>query len=715
MITLPGLRPTPLASYLAGLGLVRLLGEQADPDLTAAWTGDGLLLDTSVTDLAEWLVDHYRPTPVLSPWNEGSGFGAKDVEPKRRLEALRDPANPRFAPFRAAMPAATAAAQRSRAAGGTKERAVRELRNHCPEELLPWIDAAVVLGGDAAYFPPLLGTGGNDGRLDFSTTFHQRLLELLDPDPAARRRSLALAVDLLAGTQAEPLAKLPIGQFDPSSAGGKGSSPFGDAESIANPWSFVLLVEGALLFAASAARRTMHGARRAAIPFTVTAAPDGSSSGAAEETSRGEVWAPVWDRPFAWPEIRQLFTEARATWRGRPAQRAAEFYAATRTLGVARGVGAFVRYGLHQRNGLAFVAVPTELVRVEEKRAVRLAGRLEEWVSWVRRGDPSTAVGRTVRRYDGAHLAFVRDGDPGALARLLAAVTDLEQAVGRSSRARDGVPVRRPPWAHDFLDVLAGLNLPELRVAVGIASCASRAGADPARQPARTMRQLLLPVDPDGRWRDAPVVAGFGLRHLPAVLADVLAWRSRTALDEQNDQQYRGAPGFRNGIPVPSADLHAFGAGRLDGPELDLLVRACLALRWDGVRQEWEDPGLLVPPVPTLGLLQPLAAGLAVGSGAGSGVRSGAGSEETPLALRPDWALRLPAGQVAGVHAEAVQRLRQAGWTAVPAFDPAVPAFDPAGPDGVAIAAALVPRCQKPRQALTRYLAHRTVTEKETA
>ena len=34
-----------------------------------------------------WLSE-YVPTPVLSPWNGGSGFGAKDKEPKRRLEAL---------------------------------------------------------------------------------------------------------------------------------------------------------------------------------------------------------------------------------------------------------------------------------------------------------------------------------------------------------------------------------------------------------------------------------------------------------------------------------------------------------------------------------------------------------------------------------------------------------------------------------------------------
>jgi CRISPR-associated protein Csx17 len=99
----------------------------------------------------------------------------------------------------------------------------------------------------------------------------------------------------------------------------------------------VLLIEGALLFASGTARRNQHDIGRAARPFTVSFSPDGTASGAAGEESRGEVWVPVWSRPCTLAEIRQLFGEARASWRGRPAQQAVEFYAATRTLGIAPG------------------------------------------------------------------------------------------------------------------------------------------------------------------------------------------------------------------------------------------------------------------------------------------------------------------------------------------------------------------------------------------
>jgi CRISPR-associated protein Csx17 len=705
---LPGLRPEPLASYLAGLGLIRALGEQVDPALTAAWTPEGLALRTTVKDPAAWLAGDFVPTPVLSPWNNGSGFGAKDKEPKRILSALISHPSARLRPLQDAITVAQAITEAASAAGWLadgkdegKRRIILEFRNRCPESALPWIDAAVVLGADDTFFPPLLGTGGNDGRLDFSTNFHQRLVELLNPADKARARSLALAGDLLAGTQSGPLTAAAVGQFDPAAAGGPGSSQFGAAESLVNPWGYVLLVEGSLMFAASTVRRGQHDARRAAIPFTVRESPDGSASGADGEKSRGEVWVPVWRRGFTLAEIGQLFGEARASWRGRPARQAVEFYAATGTHGVARGIDEFVRYGLHQRNGLAFAAVPVDHVHVRSRPAVSLAAKVEDWVAQVRRTNPAAGIARAVRQFDRAYLEFARGGDPLWLTRLLAAVTTLELAVGRSGSTREKVPVRhRLPSASPFLAELAQAECAELRVAVGLASCATRPGTDPDRSPARTMREILLPVSPrrDGRswtkdWQDAPMVAGFGVRPLQQVLAGVLAWRSRTAADERGQQEpgdapaFRGIPTFRLGITVPAADLHALAGRRLDEGALELWLRACLALDWFRAHRDWKAVPAAIP-VPVLGLLHPLARGLASDVGEQDPAAAGRGSSGPLLAMRPDWAARLAAGQVTRVHEEAAVRLRQAGWAAAPAVPGA------AGADGTRIAAALVPRAR---------------------
>ena len=75
----------------------------------------------------------------------------------------------------------------------------------------------------------------------------------------------------------------------------------------------------------------------------------------------------------------------------------------------------------------------------------------------------------------------------------------------------------------------------------------------------------------------------------------------------------------------------------------------------------------------------------------------GAEGEVPKLALRPDWANRLNAGQVRAVHEEAATRLRQAGWESVP--PPPGTARDI---HGVRLAAALVAPaksciCSRPR------------------
>ncbi|MGH3274360.1 MAG: type I-G CRISPR-associated protein Cas8g1/Csx17 [Streptosporangiaceae bacterium] len=731
---LAGLRPEPLASYLAGLGLIRLLGEQADSSATASWEPAGLVVETCIADIPRWLAEEYVPTPVLSPWNGGSGFGAKDVTPRQRLELLLAHSSGRMAGFRDAAKAAEATLRRGRAAGWIKEddkgdskvadkqRLVQEFRNRCPDSLLPWIDACVVLTStDKPQFPPLLGTGGNDGRLDFSTNFHEQLLAVLDPTAKGHARALASARDLLAGSEGERLASGAVGQFDPAGSGGRGSSPFGTASSLVNPWAYILMVEGAMLFAAGVTRRGQFDAGRAAMPFTVAYSPNGTVSGAVGEESRGEVWVPSWSSPCTLAEISQLFSEARASWRGRPAQRAVDFYAATRALGVAAGVNEFVRYGLQQRNGLAFVAVPLDRVRVDSRSQMRLAAGIDDWVRKIPPAEASRALGTPLRQFEASHMRFARDCGAVALRDMLAALTTLEMAAGRSGRAREKFDVRSAPAAEDFLSFLASeQESAEVRLAVGIASCATRPGRNGS--PARSMRQILLPLDPPdrehryGQWRDTPLVPGFGIRPLRQVLADVLAWRSRTAADEagaasrdnhepgagnSGSTACRGVATFRWGIPVPSADLHAFatragspGRPLIDGEQLDIWLRACLALDWRGVRHSWGSPEPVLP-IPLLALLHPLAAGLAERDD----------SDAPPLALRPDWAVRLAAGQVERVHADAVRRLRQAGWDAVPAVESAaknVPAADRIS-DGTFLAAALVPRCLNSQDALKNY------------
>src|SRR5258706_13659351 len=81
-LTLSGCAPVPLAHYLKALGVLRLVAESSsgDPSAKAAWVADQVRLSSRFDqkELLWFLLRDYRPTPVLAPWNGGSGFYQKD-------------------------------------------------------------------------------------------------------------------------------------------------------------------------------------------------------------------------------------------------------------------------------------------------------------------------------------------------------------------------------------------------------------------------------------------------------------------------------------------------------------------------------------------------------------------------------------------------------------------------------------------------------------
>ena len=220
-LILNGCAPIPLAHYLKALGILRLVSEQLDATSTGAWRYDRLELRSSVVadDLVEFFNRSYRPTPVLAPWNGGSGFFPKDND--EALAAIEKNEVARLAPYRVGIAAARRELQRlelkAKPDGDTKALLLQSCRNAFPEDALGWLDAVLVLGQDGAKFPPLLGTGGNDGRLEFTNNFMQRITEVMDPateKPTAESERWLRAA--LFGSPAPGLAtKAPIGQFSP--------------------------------------------------------------------------------------------------------------------------------------------------------------------------------------------------------------------------------------------------------------------------------------------------------------------------------------------------------------------------------------------------------------------------------------------------------------------------------------------------------------------
>ncbi len=668
---LPGCRPEPLGSYLKALGVLRLVAEQLDVKATGHWAPDGFVLESRVdnAELKSFFLHSYQPTPLVSPWNNSSGFGPEGAGQLHLIEASDDP---RLAPYGAAIAMVRMLLEEQLAAGKSnknsqdKEDMLRECRSRLPAACVPWMDAAAVLTDERAVFPPLLGTGGNDGRLEFSRNFHQRILDVLGLSKDKGKRTAAWLADALFDTgEGVGLRGSSPGQFAPAAAGGPNSAAAGAADGVLNPWDWVLLLEGALLLASGSARRLAANTRgRAAAPFTVNASPGGYPTAIETEGNRGEFWAPLWSRPATVAELRALFAEARADWRGGHGATGLDLAKAAATLGVDRGVVAFSRHAFVERNGLATVAVPVGRMAVRERVAVVPLGELDPWVERVRRAsNPPVEVARQLRQVEHASFALTSSGSGADLLQVLVCAARLEAAVGRSATFRSGAGIRPLTGlsARRWLGSV-GFQAREVRLAACLASLRDGAsGGVPG-----LLRLLLRPVATTRTggldWVDGPpLVNGFDRRPVSSVLAEALVLRTRRPRGDQTAPRVVAPSGY----PAVLTDVVDLAAGRVDEGRLGELLGAFLLLDIDA---RWA-PSL--PSMPDVPACLPLALVAPFYLHHGSPGEPGSGSWDDQLnraTLQPEasWPQTMAAGRLDPVLQSALRRLRIAGLDPVP-------------------------------------------------
>ena len=96
IIHLTGCTPSPLANYLKALGILRLISEQKDPTARLWWKNEHAVLGTQLSEdeLKQFFADEYHPTPIIAPWNGGSGFYPKDNQDA--IKAILNSKSPRF-------------------------------------------------------------------------------------------------------------------------------------------------------------------------------------------------------------------------------------------------------------------------------------------------------------------------------------------------------------------------------------------------------------------------------------------------------------------------------------------------------------------------------------------------------------------------------------------------------------------------------------------
>lgn len=114
-LILPGCTPTPLASYLKALGILRVLSRQFPEARVKGYWRDNSFVLVGACD-AEAIVDfflrRYEPAPLVAPWNGGSGFHPKDNS--KAIDAIASSQLATFATYRDTIAAATRRASLAR-------------------------------------------------------------------------------------------------------------------------------------------------------------------------------------------------------------------------------------------------------------------------------------------------------------------------------------------------------------------------------------------------------------------------------------------------------------------------------------------------------------------------------------------------------------------------------------------------------------------------
>lgn len=509
-ILLNGCAPEPMIHYLKALGIFRLVAGQLDPQARGCWLGDVFALETekSVEDLAGFFLNEYRPTPIVAPWNNSSGFYPGDKSQRALVELLCRVSTNRFDEYRDVIAAAREIVGERKDAPKENEKAgmLSQARCSFPDAVIEWLDAAYVLGDEKPGYPPLLGSGGNDGRLDFTTNFiarlldvmpeaiHQQAAEQLNSAAADKRDKLEkrlrksveereaessqqLRASLYLNCSAT-LANVAVGQFHPGGVGGANATQGVKGDSLVNPWDFILAIEGALLLASSAVRKLAPGARSmASFPFTTRNSTVGYGTATGNEKMRAEIWLPIWERAAGFAEISHLFGEGRVRFNSKARQEVQtgfDFARAVAELGADRGIAAFQRYGFLERNGQANLAAPLGRFEVRERPRAALVHQLDRWLDATRRAigkkETPPRLIRARTEVEEAIFSLCAHGQPEQLRDALAALGIAEGEIAVTPRFRDDNHLRplsglSTSWAWESWD-----NSPEFEIAQALAA-----------------------------------------------------------------------------------------------------------------------------------------------------------------------------------------------------------------------------------------------------
>jgi CRISPR-associated protein Csx17 len=475
-----------------------------------------------------------------------------------------------------------------------KDIIIQACRNRLSDRCVEWIDATVVPSERDAE-SPLLGSGGNDGRLDFTKAFMLYLNDVL-PKTTAGDATVSLA-DSMAQSEtrlraclfADTVATVKtdiVGQFFPGGAGGANASQGVSGSPNINPWDFVLGIEGCLVLASAAVRQLVAGARtKASFPFTVKSSKVGYGISAKDEDVKAEIWLPLWSRFARYAEIAHIFREGRVQFsnRRRNVQTGFDFARAVAELGVDRGIESFQRFTFSRRFGKNYLAVAVGTFTVKERPRARLIHQIDNWLESFSRATSGDKVQprfvRAQQRIEDAIFRLCESGSTDHLREVLISLGAAEAELANGEKFRDennrDKKVLRPlsglrlSWANECND-----GSDEFRLAAALASICGEAGSS-------SIRENIEPVSVTEKgveWKNKSVCAIWGNGAVGDNLAAVLHRRSIEARANS-----LSLPILTSRRVASLNAVNAFLNGETDDAKLEDLLRGLVLLDWQNV------------------------------------------------------------------------------------------------------------------------------------
>ena len=499
--TLQGCKITPLSNYLKALGLLRILSKN-DPEITARWNNDNFVLETKMTgkEIVKFLLKKYNPTPIINP----SSYDKY----KKTCEALKEPIelDVRFTLYKKTVKQMDLVWKRFREIAKlddikkddvdkNKHLLLKLCRNYLPDEIIPWFDAVAVLETDRPKFAPILGSGANDGNFDISENFVKCVKKILVIDETQNsefeKKSERWLESSLYGN-IDVLETQKVIGYNPGGVGGPNSGSGFEGKPLSNPWEYVLMVEGTLLFAGNISKHLSMNTDLAVFPFTSNVSNVGYASASYEDideglspTAKGELWLPIWKYVATYNEIKHLFNEGQVRLGKKHAKTGIEFARAIITLGAERGIRKFQRYSILKRKGKAYLYIDTGMIDVANEPMANLLDDLDAWYNPIiyknnknnkNNKNVPTSLTRLVRNLDKVIMNFCSHRTKQNMIQVLTQVGKLERYI---SRHDDIKPLQRlsKHWIIQCYDGSA-----EFRLAASLASIKNVNGVGSIRE-----------------------------------------------------------------------------------------------------------------------------------------------------------------------------------------------------------------------------------------